>query len=75
MNITTCKALSIAAIISSFIFLAGCSSPEKRAARSQIEINDRKMEIVDRYEACIKKSETAEEQVICEQQLKAAEGL
>lgn len=75
MNVTTFKALFIAATISSFVFLAGCSSPEKKAAKSQVEINERKMEIVDRYEACIKKAETAEDQATCEQQLKAAEGL
>jgi len=75
MNISTFKALAIAVIVSNFVFLAGCSSPEKKAAKSQVEINERKMEIVDRYEACIKKAETAEEQATCEQQLKAAEGL
>jgi len=55
--------------------LSGCSSPEKKAAKSQVAINERKMDIVDRYEACIKKAETPEEQATCEQQLKAAEGL
>jgi hypothetical protein len=53
----------------SFVFLT------KLAAKSQVEINERKMDIVDRYEACIEKAETAEEQATCEAQLKAAEGL
>lgn len=75
MSFATFKTVSIIVTVSSFIFLAACSSPETKAHKSQVEINDRKMDIVDRYEACIKKAETAEEQATCEQQLKAAEGL
>jgi outer membrane murein-binding lipoprotein Lpp len=75
MSISTFKAIPIAAIVSSFVLLSGCSSPQEKAADSQVEINERKMEIVDRYEACIEKAETAEDQATCEQQLKAAEGL
>ena len=46
-----------------------------KAAKSQIELNERKMEIVDNYEKCVEKSTTDEEQAKCEAMLKAAQGL
>ena len=39
------------------------------------ELNERKMEIVNDYEKCVNKSETAEGLAKCEALLKGAEGL
>ncbi len=74
------KSLFIAAIAGTL--LVGCSSAERRAHRSQVdvnksqvELNERKMEIVDDYEKCIDKSDSDEDRAKCEAKLKAAEGL
>ncbi|HAJ91983.1 MAG TPA: hypothetical protein DCO71_05105 [Gammaproteobacteria bacterium] len=62
--------------------VAACSSAERRAHRSQadanksqVELNDRKMEIVDDYEKCIGKSSSDEDRAKCEAKLKGAQGL
>ena len=62
--------------------LVGCSSAERRAQRSevdvnksQVELNERKLEIVDDYEKCIDKSGSDEDRAKCEAKLKAADGL
>jgi len=74
------KTLCIAIIVSSLV--TACASAERRAYKSQAEANEsqaelnkRKIEIVDDYEKCVKKSETAEDLAKCEALLKAAEGL
>jgi len=75
MNSSTFKTIFITVIASSFMVLVGCSTPAEKAHNSQTELNERKMEIVDKYEACIEKSTSDEEQAKCEAMLKAAEGL
>jgi len=74
------KTLCIAIIVSSLVI--ACSSAERRAYKSeaeanesQAELNKRKIEIVNDYEKCVNKSETAEDLAKCEALLKAAEGL
>ena len=74
------RTLCIAIIVSGL--LTACSSAEKRAYRSQAdtnksqtELNERKMKIVDDYEKCVNKSKTSEELAKCEALLKGAEGL
>jgi hypothetical protein len=74
------KNLFLAVIISAM--LAACSSAERRASRSQVsvnksqtELNERKMKIVDEYEKCVEKSSGEEELAKCEAKLKGAEGL
>jgi hypothetical protein len=74
------KNLFLAVIISAM--LAACSSAERRASRSQVsvnksqtELNERKMKIVDEYEKCVDKSSGEEELAKCDAKLKGAEGL
>ena len=74
------KTLFLAVIISTF--LAACSSAERRAHRSQVdvnksqaELNERKMKIADEYEKCIDKSSDEAERAKCEAKLKGAESL
>jgi len=75
MSLSAFKTIFIAVIASSLLALVGCSTPAEKAHNSQTELNERKMEIVDRYEACIEKSTSDEEQAKCEAMLKGAEGL
>lgn len=75
MNRSTFKAMSILITAGSFMILAGCTSAENKSYKSQTELNERKMKIVDNYEKCIQKSTTEEEQAKCEAMLKGAEGL
>ena len=74
------KTFCLAVLIS--ILVAACSSAERRASRSQVsvnksqtELNERKMKIVDEYEKCVDKSSGEEELAKCEAKLKGAEGL
>jgi uncharacterized protein YcfL len=74
------KTFCLAVLIS--ILVAACSSAERRASRSQVsvnksqtELNERKMKIVDEYEKCVEKSSGEEELARCEAKLKGAEGL
>jgi len=74
------KTLCLAIIVSSLV--TACSSAERRAYRSQAEVNEsqtelnkRKLEIVDDYEKCVNKSKTAEDLTKCEALLKATQGL
>lgn len=74
------KTLFITVIAASL--LLACSSAERRAYRSQadanksqVELNERKMEIVDDYEKCIDKSSSDEDRAKCEAKLKGAQGL
>jgi hypothetical protein len=74
------KTFCIVIIVSGLV--TACGSAERSAYRSQAdanksqtELNERKIEIVNDYEKCVKKSETAEGLAKCEALLKAAEGL
>ena len=73
MGMSVFKTLFIAVIASTLV--AACSSGERRANKSQAELNERKMEIVDNYEKCINKSDSEEDRAKCEALLKGAQGL
>jgi len=80
MSMSVLKPLVIAIIATSLV--TACSSAERRAYRSQsdanksqVELNDRKMEIVDDYEKCVDKSSSDDDRAKCEAKLKGAQGL
>jgi hypothetical protein len=75
MGISAFKIIYITVIASLLMVLAGCTSAENKAHKSQTEMNERKMEIAENYEKCIQKSTTEEEQAKCEALLKGAEAL
>lgn len=75
MNISTFKTMGILITAASFIILAGCTSAENKNYKSQTDLNDRKMELANKYEACVQKSTSEEEQAKCEAMLKGAEAL
>jgi Ni/Co efflux regulator RcnB len=56
--------------------IMACQSAQDRAAKSQEEVNRERLELVDKYQECIKKAEKdKEKEAECEQYLKAAEAL
>jgi len=56
--------------------IMACQSAQDRAATSQEEVNRERLELVDKYQECIKKAEKdKEKEAECEQYLKAAEAL
>ena len=75
MNISTFKTMGILITAASFMVLAGCTSSENKAYNSQTDLNERKMEIANKYEECVQKSTSEEEQAKCEAMLKGAEAL
>jgi hypothetical protein len=59
-----------------------CNRAEKRAYKSQaevnksqVEMNERKMDIVDDYEKCVNKSKSDEDRAKCDAKVKGAQGL
>ena len=56
--------------------IMACQSAQDRAAKSQEEVNRERLELVDKYQECIKKAEKdKEKEAECEQYLKASEAL
>ncbi len=56
--------------------IMACQSAQDRAGKSQEEVNRERLELVDKYQECIKKAEKdKEKEAECEQYLKAAEAL
>lgn len=43
--------------------LAGCSSPQDEAAKSDAEMNERRMQLADEFQTCTKKAKAYEEAV------------
>ena len=73
------KTLLVVVIASNL--MTACSSKrsvrksEIEANKTQTELNERKIEIMDDYEKCVKKSDTDAETAKCEALLKGAQGL
>ena len=56
--------------------IMACQSAQDKAAKSQEEVNRERLELVNKYQECIKKAEKdKEKEAECEQYLKAAEAL
>ena len=61
-------------IVAGMIF--ACGGAEKRAYESQEAVNKERLELIDKYEKCMKKAkEDKDKAADCEQYLKAAEAL
>ena len=53
-----------------------CSSPQDRAAKAQEDVSKQRLELVDKYDKCMKRAgDDAQKKEDCEQYLKAAEAL
>jgi hypothetical protein len=62
------------------VFVAGtimaCQSSQDKASKSEEAVNRERLELVDKYQKCIKKAENdKEKEAECEQYLKAADAL
>lgn len=70
------KLVKIFLLIAVVGLLIGCQSAQDKAARSQEAVNRERLELVDKYQKCMKKAEQdKEQQAECEQYLKASEAL
>lgn len=70
------KLVKIFLLIAVVGLLIGCQSAQDKAAKSQEAVNRERLELVDKYQKCMKKAEQdKEQQAECEQYLKASEAL
>lgn len=70
------KLLKILLVVIAAGTIMACQNAQDRAAKSQEEVNRERLELVDKYQKCIKKAEKdKEKEAECEQYLKAAEAL
>jgi hypothetical protein len=62
------------------VFVAGiifaCASAQEKAAKSEEAVNKERLELIDKYQKCVKKAgEDKDKEAKCEQYLKAADAL
>jgi hypothetical protein len=56
--------------------MTACSSPQDKAYKAQEKVHKERLELVDKYQKCLKKAgEDKDKREACEQYLKAAEAL
>lgn len=75
--------VKLAGIASVIALLTGCSSPQERAAdaqasasKAQEEVANRRLQLVDQYQSCIKDAAGNQQKAAaCDSLLKAAEAL
>ena len=59
-----------------FTILTACSSSQDRAYKAQEKVHKERLELVEKYEKCMKKAgDDEQKKQTCEQYLKAAEAL
>ena len=70
------KLLRIFLVVIVAVAILACASAQDKAAKSQEEVNKQRLELVDKYDKCMKKAEgDKEKEAGCEQYLKAADAL
>lgn len=57
------KRSTIFAAVAVVGLLAGCSSPQDKAAKADAEMNEKRMQLADEFQACTKKAKAYEEAV------------
>jgi hypothetical protein len=72
----TMKPFIILMLAVTLAFFTACSSPQDRASKAQEDVSKQRLELIDKYEKCMKSAgdDDAKKQD-CEQYLKAAEAL
>lgn len=64
------------ALALAFTILTSCSSPQDRADEAQEKVHAERLELIDKYQKCMKKAgDDEQKKQDCEQYLKAAEAL
>ena len=57
-------------------FIIACQSSQDKAYKSETEVNEKRLELIEKYNDCMKKADKDKEmEAECEQHLKAAEAL
>jgi hypothetical protein len=70
------KILKAVCVAVAAVSLAGCASEQEKAAEAQKEVAERRLELVDEYQKCVKKAgDDQQKATACESYLKAAESL
>ena len=70
------KLVKIFLVVLAAGMILACSSAEKKADKSQAEINEQRIELTEKYQECMEKAgDDQAKQAQCEQYLKAAEAL
>jgi|GEM_PF-4423328 len=65
----------LALVVMTFV-VSNCSTPQEDAARAEEEKTVRRMELVEQYQACMKKNEgNKEKQEVCNTYLEASKAL
>ncbi|MBL4739412.1 MAG: hypothetical protein JKY12_00360 [Sneathiella sp.] len=71
MKLTRLAVLFVVAFV-----VSSCSTPQEDAARAEEEKTLRRMELVEQYQACMKKNEgNKEKQEVCDTYLEASKAL
>ena len=70
------KFMRILLVIFVAVAIFACSSSQDKANKSQQKVNEERLELIDKYQKCMKKAEgDKEKEAECEKHLKAAEAL
>lgn len=66
----------IITVFSTLILVAGCTSPEERAARAEAEIKEERLKTLAEYKDCVREADgNTNKLVTCDALLKAIEAL
>ena len=70
------KVVKLAGMVALIGILAACSSPQDKAAKADAEVANRRLELIDQYQKCVKDAEGDQQKVdACDSYLKAADAL
>ena len=70
------KLMRIFLVVIVAMAILGCASAQDKAAKSQEEVNKKRLELVEQYKKCMNKAEgDKEKEAGCDQYLKAADAL
>ena len=70
------KSILALTLAMAFTILTACSSPQDRAYKAQQKVHEERLELIDKYQKCMKKAgDDEKKKQDCDQYLKAAEAL
>ena len=70
------KFMRILLVIIVAVAIFACSSAQDKAYKSQQKVSEERLELIDKYQKCMKKAEgDKDKEAVCEQYLKMAEAL
>ena len=70
------KFMRIFLVVIVAVAIFACSSAQDKAYKSQQKVSEERLELIDKYQKCMKKADTdKEKEAQCEQYIKAADAL